>query len=626
MMAQHLEQDLIGTLDRVEKGLLAACDERGFWEGRLSSSALATATAVFALHCEGAEKHQKLIGDGLLWLSENANRDGGWGDTRQSASNISTTMLCWAAFSAAGGGNEHEELIDRTRRWLLRHAGSLRSRDLAAAVDRKYQDDKTFSVPILTMCALAGLPPGDRTGLWPHIHPLPFELALMPRPLFRWLPLSVVSYALPALISMGMVNLENRPPINPMVRFLRKGAKKRAMRVLARIQPRNGGFLEAVPLTAFVVMSLIGAGRNQSNVVRKGVEFIVRSVRNDGSWPVDTNLSTWLTSLAVRSLAPCGEAYPWPDGISPQTTLEWLLDRQYTTRHPYTDAGPGGWAWTDLPGGVPDADDTAGALIAVHLLGRDNTRDECLRAAQRGLKWLLDLQNRDGGFPTFCKGWTDMPFDRSSPDLTAHAVNALSFWSGEVGASLQKNMDRALEKALHYLRRTQRHDGSWIPLWFGNEAHPQQHNPLYGTAKVILGTCRVPGIRSPVSRAANWLLANQNDNGGWGAARGLPDSIEETALAVEALTGTLSAGWCPAPDENAIFNAARKGVQWLIRRTQQGRVVPAAPIGLYFARLWYFEELYPCIYTVSALRKFRHLSCSQRSGADPEEPDRPSGC
>ena len=29
---------------------------------------------------------------------------------------------------------------------------------------------------------------------------------------------------------------------------------------------------------------------------------------------------------------------------------------------------------------------------------------------------------------------------------------------------------------------------------------------------------------------------------------------------------------------------------------------PAAPIGLYFARLWYHERLYPLIATVSALR------------------------
>ena len=41
-----------------------------------------------------------------------------------------------------------------------------------------------------------------------------------------------------------------------------------------------------------------------------------------------------------------------------------------------------------------------------------------------GLKWLLGLQNSDGGIPTFCRGWGTLPFDRSSPDLTAHAIRA----------------------------------------------------------------------------------------------------------------------------------------------------------------------------------------------------------
>jgi squalene-hopene/tetraprenyl-beta-curcumene cyclase len=45
-----------------------------------------------------------------------------------------------------------------------------------------------------------------------------------------------------------------------------------------------------------------------------------------------------------------------------------------------------------------------------------------------------------------------------------------------------------------------------------------------------------------------------------------------------------------------------RGVSWIVERTDAGRVTPAAPIGLYFARLWYFERLYPLIFGVAALR------------------------
>ena len=47
----------------------------------------------------------------------------------------------------------------------------------------------------------------------------------------------------------------------------------------------------------------------------------------------------------------------------------WLLVQQFRSPHPYTNAASGGWAWTDLPGSVPDADDTSGALLALHNLG-----------------------------------------------------------------------------------------------------------------------------------------------------------------------------------------------------------------------------------------------------------------
>jgi len=45
----------------------------------------------------------------------------------------------------------------------------------------------------------------------------------------------------------------------------------------------------------------------------------------------------------------------------------------------------------------------------------------------------------------------------------------------------------------------------------------------------------------------------------------------------------------------------QRGTQWLIDHTQNGTVFPAAPIGLYFARLWYHEKIYPVIWTLSAL-------------------------
>ncbi|HYE97889.1 MAG TPA: prenyltransferase/squalene oxidase repeat-containing protein, partial [Planctomycetota bacterium] len=275
-------------------------------------------------------------------------------------------------------------------------------------------------------------------------------------------------------------------------------------------------------------------------------------------------------TLSVQAL---GEALP---ADARPAIRAWLLAQQTRTEHPYTGAAPGGWAWTPLSGGVPDADDTPGALLALAAL-KDGDDPEVLAAARAGVDWLLGLQNADGGMPTFCRGWGRLPFDRSCPDLTAHALRAWHAWPSE-------RTPAAVERGLRYLDDAQRPDGAWIPLWFGSQANADETNPVYGTSRVLLCAPLFPG-RPAWRRGLRWLLDAQSPEGGWGT------SIEETALAVEALASFPEAR-----------TAVDRGLAWLSDRTAGGARFPAAPIGLYFARLWYSERLYPIIFTVAALR------------------------
>ena len=101
-----------------------------------------------------------------------------------------------------------------------------------------------------------------------------------------------------------------------------------------------------------------------------------------------------------------------------------------------------------------------------------------------------------------------------------------------------------MEKAFNYLIKAQRDDGTWLPLWFGNQNALDDENLLYGTARVLLCAEISPldGALSQewdvaTSNATDWLRSAQNSDGGFGGAPGLPSTIEETAVAVEALVG-----------------------------------------------------------------------------------------
>lgn len=564
--------------------LLAERAPEGYWVGELSTSALSTAVAAIALHIVDAEKHRSLVAGGIRWLAAHQNADGGWGDTTKSFSNISTSMLCRAALAVTGAEKAYPAVVERIELYLRDHCGQSPA-ERAEAVRRRYGKDRTFSVPILMTCALAGLVP------WREVPRLPFELACLPQSWYRFARLPVVSYALPALIAIGQCVHHHRPAWNP----LRRAAKRASLKVLRRIQPSSGGYLEATPLTSFVVMSLASIGLAGHEVSREGVRFIVDSVRPDGSWPIDTNLSIWVTTLSVNALVAAGdlESLPGKDEL-----LKWLLAQQTQERHPYTGADPGGWGWSHSPGSVPDCDDTPGALLAVTALSGTN---ETERAAKLGRKWVLALQNNDSGFPTFCRGWGTLPFDRSGPDLTAHALRVLSpivkrFENQKTSlwASVSLGPPRAIgaiELAFSYLRRQQRPDGSWLPLWFGNQHALDDINPVYGTSRV-LAAYRDLGLKdSPeCQRGVNYLLSVQNADGGWGGAKDCPSSVEETALAVEVLIDLV-------PDSPAV----ERGIAWLVEAVESGRFREPTPIGFYFAKLWYFEKLYPLIFTVAAL-------------------------
>ena len=564
----------------VRRDLLGEVDVSGHWIGRLSSSALSTATAVSAFSAArragvSSATADRLIRRGVEYIVSAQNDDGGWGDTDRSFSNIATTMLARAALHLAGVEKDHALPLEKAIRYIEKKGGF-------DGLRRRYGKDKTFAVPILMNQAVAGLVE------WKRVFPLPFELACLPHGLLGAIRLPVVSYAVPALVAIGQARFFHAKPINPISRAIRSLSVNKSLAVLGRMQPESGGFLEAAPLTSFVCMSLASIGLADHPVVQKGLRFLEETVREDGSWPIDVNLATWLTTLAVGAL---GADEDLPD------CLDWILSCQHKALHPFTNAAPGGWGWTDLSGSVPDADDTPGALLALKILSKkvtDTQKERIREAVHLGTQWLLDLQNGDGGFPTFCRGWGTMPFDRSSTDLTAHAIRAFFAWRDMTDERLGNRIDRAMKRGFRFLARNQQPDGSWLPLWFGNQYRDDETNPVYGTARVLLAYRDTDRLNDPPARQGlRWLAKAANRDGGWGGDETAASSVEETAVAVEALRAVAQ--------EPEFRETLERGLNWLVTAVEGGRHRETAPIGFYFAKLWYFERAYPLIFAAGAL-------------------------
>ncbi|GMV83047.1 MAG: hypothetical protein AMXMBFR7_42310 [Planctomycetota bacterium] len=567
---------------RALKALRAQRHPDGYWEGRLATSPLATAVALAALAHEPAVLLDRSAA--AEYLRRTQNPDGGWGDTDRSKSNLAATLLVlstdalqreqlWAREASSVALQRPAALLTEVAREraerFVDNLGGLRQ-----GLARVYGRDLTFQVPIRMAAAAAGLLD------WREVDPLPFELALVPRGVMGAIGLPVVSYALPALVCVGLSRHAQAPSAWPHVRALRAWSAARALRLTASMQPKSGGFLEAIPITAFCLLGLHAAGQSEHQVARNAARFLAATQRADGGWPVEVHLATWNTTRAIDALHGAGLLEEALDSSERAKTRDWLLACQTKSHHPYTGTAPGGWGWNDLDGAVPDADDTAGAVLALRALGVPAQAPQL----QAGLRWLLTLQNRDGGIPTFCRGWQRLPFDQSAPDLTAHALRAMQ----ALGATAYP----AYAKAWRYLECVQRPDGSFSPLWFGCEAASDELNATYGTAQVLLACAHEMAPMPLRDRALAWLRSIQHEDGAFGGTSDAPGSAEETGLALRALA---------AHQNGRADPACARAARWLIEHQREDGSWEPSPIGFYFAVLWYYEELYPLCFALGGL-------------------------
>ncbi len=343
----------------------------------------------------------------------------------------------------------------------------------------------------------------------------------------------------------------------------------------------------------------------------------------------------WDTAITLRALSDSGVP---PSQREMHRAADWLLDRQIRRRGDWAasvDAEPGGWCFEHANDFYPDLDDTAMALMALRdqfdsvaepphdlppnlaLLAHSSVDDlptgrhhaafldRVSEAIVRGERWMLAMQNRDGGWGAFDRDndrrfLCHVPFadhnamiDPSTPDLTGRVLESL----GRLGRRLG---DPALERAVAYLRREQEPDGSWFGRWGVNY--------IYGTWQVITGLREVGvAVDDPaIVAGVNWLLAHQQPTGAWGES---PKSYADAATKGQGPVTASQTAWAIlgliAAGEHA-HSAVRRGIDYLVaaQRTD-GSWEETQFTGTGFPRVFYLRyHMYPIYFPLMALAQF----------------------
>jgi squalene-hopene/tetraprenyl-beta-curcumene cyclase len=286
----------------------------------------------------------------------------------------------------------------------------------------------------------------------------------------------------------------------------------------------------------------------------------------------------------------------------------WLLDRELRRSGDWSKANPSlepsGWCFEYHNPFYPDTDDTAMVLIGLAKTKQAESGTG-LEAARRGVRWLLGMQNRDGGWAAFDRNinrrlLTKVPFadhnamlDPSCPDITARVLEALGHFGFRPGMP-------QVNRALAFLERTQEPAGCWIGRWGVNY--------IYGAWQVLSGLQSI-GLdqRHPMfRRAATWLKLVQQPGGGWGetcrsyddpslAGQGTP-TASQTAWA---LLGLLAAG---EQDSDEV----RAGIDYLVStQLPDGGWAEEQFTGTGFPKVFYLKyHMYSLYFPLMALARY----------------------
>jgi squalene-hopene/tetraprenyl-beta-curcumene cyclase len=531
MLAFVLVTALSEAIARSQTHLLSLQAPDGHWIGELEADWALTAEALLFHHLIDRvdRSHEQRA---VRFLRRRQNGDGGWSLFAGGPSDLSATIKIYFAMKMAGVGIDDPAMASARAR-IHAMGGPTRASAFCKILLALFGEYDWNGVPTMPAEIMLLPPPFFlfniyEVSYWSRCVIVPL-LIIMDRKPIKWLPPQTsldelwpvpreqASLRFPRVpdpfswrglfwksffigVDDGLKIWERFSP-----RPLRKRAIEAARLWLEERLSVPGGLGGIYPAMANSVLALrlLGYPDDHPLILGQLKEIEALAVeRGDELYYQPCRSAVWDTSLAVNALVESGLAADHPALVR---ATEWMLSKQvampgdWQVKRPHVQ--PGGWAFQYDNPYYPDLDDTAMVLMGLEKVqGLD--ADRMRMAKERGLGWFLGMQNQDGGFASFDADnnrmfLNNIPFadhgallDPSTEDLTGRGLELL----GTLGYDFEFE---PAERALEFIRHSQRHDGPW--------------HVLRG-----LGAMGVDPRHEYVQRAVRWLIRRQNTDGGWG--------------------------------------------------------------------------------------------------------------
>jgi sporulenol synthase len=381
--------------------------------------------------------------------------------------------------------------------------------------------------------------------------------------------------------------------------------------MLARIE-EDGTFYSYFSSTFLMIFALLALGHDkQDPIIANAVSgLIAMKTEISGHTHMQyTTANVWNTSLISYTLQEAGVS-----SLDPMVTKanNYLQVRQH---HKLADwaihtpnVQPGGWGFSHINTINPDVDDSTAALRSI---ARRVKQETLLRNAwDRGVTWVLAMQNLDGGWPSFERNtdsvWLKLlPIesgefilaDASSVDLTGRTLEFLGNYT-----KMQLN-DVKIKNGIEWLLHEQEKDGSWYGRW--------GICYLYGTWSAVTGLMAVgvPSSHFSIKRAIRWLASIQNKDGGWGESCKSDRLKKYTPLGVSTLTHTAWAVDALIATADSPTKSIEKGIKYLIANINKDDWTTDYPhgqgmVGGFYIHYHSYRYIFPLLALAHYQRKF----------------------